>query len=108
MSKIFKTPSSRRTPVAALHAHPAQSTRAKLRDVRSQPRELANRSDDGMEVTLLWDAAGDELTVCVCDQREGAYFEIRPEHHLALDVYYHPYAYAASSVLHYQDDRLVA
>jgi hypothetical protein len=23
----------------------------------------------------------------------GAYFEIRPERYLALDAYYHPYAY---------------
>jgi hypothetical protein len=42
---------------------------------------------------LLWHPATDELPVCVCDQRHDAYFEIRPRHQLALDVYYHPYSY---------------
>jgi len=44
-------------------------------------------------VTLSWQPETDELLVSVCDQKHGAYFEIRPERYLALDVYYHPYAY---------------
>jgi hypothetical protein len=71
-------------------------------------RELAHRTSDGLDVTLLWQPANDELTVCVCDQRRGAYFEVRPEPHLALDVFYHPYSYAAASDVHYEDARLVA
>jgi hypothetical protein len=47
-----------------------------------------------MEVTLYWHPALDELTVCVRDQCHGAYFEIHPQRHLALDAYNHPYAYA--------------
>ena len=71
-------------------------------------RELAHRSSDGVDVTLFWRPATDELTVCVCDHRRGAYFEVEPERHLALDAFYHPYSYASGSVVHYQDDRLAA
>jgi hypothetical protein len=75
---------------------------------RQPLRELARRSNDGLEVTLYWLPASDELMVCVCDQRRGAYFEIRPDHRDALDVYYHPYSYASSSDVHYEDERLAA
>jgi hypothetical protein len=44
----------------------------------------------------------------VCDRARGAYFEISPEQHLALDVYYHPYAYVDFSDLRYEDPRLAA
>jgi len=71
-------------------------------------RELAYRACDGLEVTLFWSPLTDDLRVCVCDQNRGAYFEIRPERHLALDVFYHPYSYASSSDVHYEDDRLAA
>jgi hypothetical protein len=72
------------------------------------PRELAYRAGDGLEVTLFWSPATDELTVDVCDHRRGAYFVIRPESHLALDVFYHPYSYVSSSDVHYVDERLAA
>jgi hypothetical protein len=60
----------------------------------SERQELARRSSAGADVTLYWHPALDELIVRVCDERHGADFEIRPQRHLALDVYYHPYAYA--------------
>jgi hypothetical protein len=71
-------------------------------------RELAHRSNDGIDVTLFWQPVTDELTVCVCDQRRGAYFEIEPEANDALDAFYHPYSYASLSSVHYEDDRLAA
>jgi len=40
-------------------------------------------------------AGTDELLVCVYDEREDAYFELRPQRNVALDAYYHPYAYVA-------------
>jgi hypothetical protein len=76
--------------------------------IQSPGRELAHRNNDGIDVTLFWRPADDELTVCVCDQRRGAYFEIHPDRHLALDVFYHPYSYVPSSVVHYEDGRLAA
>lgn len=71
-------------------------------------RELAHRSGDGLDVTLLWAPKTNGLLVCVCDQKLGAYFQIQPEAHLALDVFYHPYSYASSSDLLYEDERLAA
>jgi hypothetical protein len=57
--------------------------------------ELAQRSSDGIEVTLVWvqENGEDEAVVTVYDARKGEYFEIRTESHLALEVYYHPFAY---------------
>jgi hypothetical protein len=71
--------------------------------------ELAKRSSADMDVTLVWVKGDDEdrAVVCVCDRREGAYFEIPTERYLALDIYYHPYAYRDFSTVDY-DDRPVA
>jgi hypothetical protein len=76
-------------------------------------RELARRSFDGLDVTLLWtpkrrEDGADELVVCVCDTRAGAYFEIPTDPHRALDVYYHPFAHTDFSTVGYQNDRLAA
>jgi hypothetical protein len=69
---------------------------------------LAHRSNDGIDVTLFWHPDTDELTVCVCDERRDAYFEIEPEANDALDAFYHPYSYVSLSFVHYEDDRLAA
>jgi hypothetical protein len=71
-------------------------------------RELAYREGDGLEVTLYWRPANNELMVCVSDLRRGAYFVVTPESHLALDVFYHPYSYASTSDVLYEDERLAA
>jgi hypothetical protein len=55
--------------------------------------EFAHRSSAGIDVSLVWLDGGDRAVVRVCDEREGAYFEIPTEPHLALDVYYHPFFY---------------
>jgi hypothetical protein len=72
--------------------------------------ELANRSSAGIEVTLIWQQSNavDEVVVCVCDLRAGAYFEIAAEPGSALDVYYHPFAYRNDSNIDYEDSRLAA
>jgi hypothetical protein len=72
--------------------------------------ELAHRSNAGIEVTLIWVHDEDEgkAVVCVCDWRDGAYFEIPAEPHLALDVYYHPFAYRDFNTCDYEDNRLAA
>jgi hypothetical protein len=74
----------------------------------SRRRELAFRANDGIEVTLLWQPGTDDVTVCVCDQRAGAYFEIRPAPRCALDAFYHPYSYAPQSIVYFEDERLAA
>jgi hypothetical protein len=73
-------------------------------------QELAHRSNDGIDVTLFWVQEGGEhrAVVCVCDRREGSYFEILAESYLALDIYYHPFAYRDFSTLDYASSRLAA
>jgi hypothetical protein len=72
--------------------------------------ELAHRSSAGIDVTLVWVHGADEekAVVCVCDSREGAYFEIPTEPYLALEVYYHPFAYRDFSNVDYEDSRIAA
>ena len=64
-------------------------------------RELASRSNDGLEVILAWSKRDgrDEVVVSVTDHREGAYFEIPAEPAHALDVYYHPFAFRDASTI---------
>ena len=59
-------------------------------------RELAFRSNDGMDVALLWHTASDLLSVLVADTRTDECFElVLDRDDRALDVFHHPYAYAA-------------
>jgi len=57
-------------------------------------RELDHRHANGIAVTLSWSPAGDQLYVTVLDD-SGDGFELAVEAHEALDVFDHPYAYAA-------------
>jgi hypothetical protein len=69
---------------------------------------LARRSSAGVDVTLYWHPTRDELIVSVWDERHDAYFEIRPQRNLALDVYHHPYAYTDLANEYEQEDRRAA
>jgi hypothetical protein len=71
-------------------------------------RELSRRCSGGIEVVLLWHQSTGRVTVCVGDQREGTYFELNPQKHLALDVFNHPYSYAGLSEIYVEDARLAA
>lgn len=69
-------------------------------------RELACRTNDGVEVMLFWHQNTDELTVAVYDERSGSYFELAAAPDQALDVFNHPYAHAAFRGLPYADASL--
>lgn len=56
--------------------------------------ELASRSVDGIQVSLLWSGLTDLLSVVVSDIRTGNSFSFRPPREKALDAFYHPFAYA--------------
>lgn len=71
-------------------------------------RELARRAGDGIEVVLFWHELTNELTVCVSDQRAGTHFEIAAAPQCALDVFNHPYPYAAFAGLHYEEELLAS
>jgi hypothetical protein len=60
------------------------------------PRELAQRTAGHVEITLYWDAGGDEVMVELIDRGGGASFQIFVEPDRALDAFHHPYAYASS------------
>jgi hypothetical protein len=57
--------------------------------------ELAHRENDGIAVTLWWYAGTNRLSVAVHDWRTGDWFELQADPANALDVFDHPYAYAA-------------
>jgi hypothetical protein len=94
MSKSVRSARSPDTSAGAFDRRPVRPARRRLTNPDSERRELARRSSAGVDVTLYWHPTLDELIVRVCDERHGADFEIRPQRYLALEVYYHPYAYA--------------
>jgi hypothetical protein len=60
-----------------------------------QPRELAARENDGVRVRLLWHPRANAVTVSVEDARAGDHFDLAVAPDLALEAFYHPFAYAA-------------
>jgi hypothetical protein len=106
MSKIIRSAKSSELSAAPVIDHSEPSTDATLRETDPEPRELAHRSNDGLEVTLLWHPARDRLTVSGSDHRTGARFEICADRHAPLDVYYHPYCYITRSDISYESHRL--
>ena len=59
--------------------------------------ELNHRSADGIEVSLLWSRVTNALTVAVEDSRSGQSFVLPAPAEKALDVFEHPFAYAAAA-----------
>jgi hypothetical protein len=57
--------------------------------------ELAQRAGDSIAVSLLWRAGDNRLKVAVADARTGDEFELNAHPENALDIFYHPFAYAA-------------
>jgi hypothetical protein len=59
-------------------------------------RELDHRTTDRIDVWLLWRERDDTVLVSVADAKTGDRFTIEVrEGERALDVFHHPYAYAA-------------
>lgn len=59
--------------------------------------ELHHRTADGIEISLLWSRVTNALTVAVEDSRSGVSFEVPAPAEKALDVFEHPFAYAAAA-----------
>jgi hypothetical protein len=58
--------------------------------------ELNHRSNDGIDVRLLWDREESRIFVTVDDAKTGDAFTVEVhEHAKAAEVFRHPYAYAA-------------
>jgi len=60
-------------------------------------KELARRQNDGMVVSLHWQQTSDLLTVTVEDTRTGERFRLPARRENALEVFYHPFAYASEA-----------
>jgi len=58
--------------------------------------ELAQRENDGITVTLLWHTETGRLTVTLRDRRTGEALDLDAGARNAMDVFHHPYAYAAA------------
>jgi hypothetical protein len=57
--------------------------------------DLANRRNDGIDVTLWWSPADDSVAVEVLHLASDSSFELAVDRASALDAFYHPFAYAA-------------
>jgi hypothetical protein len=58
--------------------------------------ELSSRSANGVDVALLWRRRDNRATVVVVDHRTGEEFVLDVhDNDNALDIFHHPYAYAA-------------
>jgi len=60
------------------------------------PRELAQRESGTIEVLLLWYAETDRVELAVRERGTGEEFHVQISPSVALDAFYHPYAYAAT------------
>ena len=69
---------------------------ANLVRVTTEPRELDHRRSDGIDVRLLWREDDGQVLVSVADEKTGDRFTIEVrDGEKPLDVFNHPYAYAA-------------
>ena len=76
-------------------AHPERPSR-----IGTMTRELDSRTNDGIHVRLLWHPDDARLSVAVHDTKTDEAFELPvPDGGRALDVFHHPYAYAAVRAL---------
>ena len=62
---------------------------------RSTFTELARRTGDHLAVALLWREEDNRLRVVVTDGAAGQEFALDAHPENALDIFYHPFAYAA-------------
>src|SRR3954463_7948245 len=90
-----RTPASRMCAKAAERDAPPMHS-ATTTTEETEMTELAHRINDGVSVSLLWNRHSNELTVAVDDSRTGEAFEVDAPNDRAMDVFHHPYAYAAA------------
>ena len=68
--------------------------------------ELESREANGITVRLLWSRSTNLVTVAVEDPANDDHFElVLGRHDRALDVFHHPYAYAAARGIEFNSGR---
>lgn len=81
-----------------MRRHPADATICRMISTltsHTPSRELCSRSSDGIEVALLWTPGTDDLHVAVIDLRSNQSFDLTVDARNAMQVFHHPYPYAA-------------
>lgn len=71
-----------------------------MRAVTDTPKlfeELAYREADGLEISLLWNRADAHLSVYIYDRKTSEVDEVPAPAEHALEVFRHPFAYAATA-----------
>jgi hypothetical protein len=58
-------------------------------------RELARRANDGLEITLYWDARDNTTTIEVHHAETAETIAFPVPAHRALDAFHHPFAHLA-------------
>lgn len=67
-----------------------------ITEIHTVMRELDSRVSDAIRVRLIWCERDDQTFVVVTDHRGGEAFSVQVgEGEHPLDVFHHPYAYAA-------------
>ena len=66
----------------------------------TERRELAHRSTNGIEVTLLWTESTNTVAIAVLDTHSDEELEFEVDGSRALDAFDHPYAYVATGPVH--------
>ena len=61
-------------------------------------KELDHRTNNGLDVRLLWRAATNEVFVQVNDERTAAAFTLSVAPDEAYEAFRHPYAYARNGI----------
>ena len=56
--------------------------------------ELDHRSNDGIDVSLLWNSGTNQVSITVADGRVGESFAFEVAPADSVDAFHHPYAYA--------------
>jgi hypothetical protein len=60
--------------------------------------ELAERQNEGLEVSLLWSKSANRVKVAVADSKQNEQFEFEVAGADALAAFNHPFAYAGDSL----------
>jgi hypothetical protein len=79
-------------------------TAMNLTATATQFEELMSRESNGISVSLFWNREDDSLTVCVFDAASESAFELEVGAASPLDVFHHPFAYAAHRGLLAEDE----
>ena len=60
-------------------------------------KELDQRVEDGLHITLLWNQTQDRVSVSVFDAKPGNALEFPVQREEAMEAFHHPHAFAATS-----------